>query len=481
MQPCFHIQCKTFLVLSVVLLILWIPLVNSFANRILDKKPSKYITYKTNTVQSNNNIKFNYSGISKAHKKERDIYKNKVTTRNDQISNGSMLSDKAKVRSKENRLSSENKVSVARKLFVLNNLKSVISASCLSFFADFLIKGKSRSANAATENLDADDLFRKLRGDDVESSLSAFGTVGNGKSVLVMPDWLFGRWEVNMCFVGYSLPMGKEVVPRSILRSLDFLDKQGSESSVKYEQRYYSTLPDSFENNMKVALGFMPESKIVPDRAFNTKSVIDAYYGYSAVQEVSYDIGKNPNKIYVDFNTVGKDFQSLPKRRQTIFINNIIGKTINTRNESNKDGDETREVSVTPNGNRNFREEEYISGEFTRTVTQTVRDISVSDSETISYFRLLTSGEVSGRQRVNIFLTPNPNSKEGEDFFKTKGKAVAVFDYAFTMKPLLGSALNERDENASSLVCTITPKNIEQCIGGGTSPSYQSVNSVGED
>lgn len=68
----------------------------------------------------------------------------------------------------------------------------------------------------------------------------------------------------------------------------------------------------------------MPIPQVVPDRAYNTRSVIDAYYGYPAVSEVLYPLDNNPLRLRVEFATVGPDLRPLPSRRQELFINNIM-------------------------------------------------------------------------------------------------------------------------------------------------------------
>lgn len=66
-------------------------------------------------------------------------------------------------------------------------------------------------------------------------------------------------------------------MPPQILRSVNAnaVDK----APTSFALRFYSTLPSTTENSLKVSLGQLPKSEIVPDRVFNTRSVLDAYYG----------------------------------------------------------------------------------------------------------------------------------------------------------------------------------------------------------
>lgn len=78
-----------------------------------------------------------------------------------------------------------------------------------------------------------------------------------------------------MCFVDSNMPLGEAYVPPQILRSMKVVDTK----PVSFQLRFFSTLPDTPQNTLRVTLGEMPKSEVVPDRAYNTRSVLDAYYG----------------------------------------------------------------------------------------------------------------------------------------------------------------------------------------------------------
>lgn len=101
------------------------------------------------------------------------------------------------------------------------------------------------------------------------------------------------------------------------------------------------------------------------------------------------------------------------------------------------------------------------------------RSVSVSDSETLSLYELQPDGRVKGRQRVAIFLTPNPNSKEGAQYFETGGRSVLLMDYDFDMVPVVEPGGGSR--------CVVTPKGVQQCVGGeGPAYAYPSGRGEGE-
>jgi hypothetical protein len=47
--------------------------------------------------------------------------------------------------------------------------------------------------------------------------------------------------------------------------------RYGVGSQLEYEARFYSTLPDTWGNKLRVATGQVPESTVIADRAYNAK------------------------------------------------------------------------------------------------------------------------------------------------------------------------------------------------------------------
>lgn len=138
--------------------------------------------------------------------------------------------------------------------------------------------------------------------------------------------------------------------------------------------------------------------------------------------------------------------QPLPKRRQELFLNNI-------------------QFDCPDPGL-------YVSSETIRTVTLSqsrANGVSVSDTETLTLYELHQPDgrSVKGRQRVAVYLTPNPNNREGQLYFETGGRAVALFDYSFKM-------VKDGD-------CVVTPKGIEQCVGPDGGASYRVVGGSEEE
>jgi len=234
-------------------------------------------------------------------------------------------------------------------------------------------------------------LDKFLTTDLTSPGLSGFG----GAKVLFLPPFLFGTWNATLCLKAIKLPLGERFVPPQVLRSLNAVEM---EKPTSFLLRFYSTLPDTTENTLRFTLGEIPKSEIVPDRVYNTRSVLDAFYGYPAVGEIDYDLAKNPLRMDVNFATMGPDLRPLPARRQQLLFNNLQSERV-------------RPDSF------------FVCSEYVRTVTLGPgRSVTVTDSETLSQYELVEEGRIEGKQRVALFLTPNPNTAEGALFFETNNK-----------------------------------------------------------
>lgn len=251
--------------------------------------------------------------------------------------------------------------------------------------------------------------------------------------MLYFPRWMFGEWRVTSTFKAVHLPLGRRFVPEGYLQASDAPADEGGPGSVySYTLRYYSTLPDTFDNNARVLLGLgMPHDAIIPDRAFNTKSTSDAFLGYEgAVQSVEYDPSKAPLRQTVTLSTLGPDAAPLPPRRIELYINAL-------HREESQNGDA------------------FYTSELARQVFVAVRDVKVSDYEVLNEFRKVGPGKVVGRQRSILYLNP-----QDELFFQAGNRGVAVYDYDFEMERVPSPA----DAPPGAVACVTTPKDVAQCV-----------------
>jgi hypothetical protein len=94
-------------------------------------------------------------------------------------------------------------------------------------------------------------------------------------------------------------------------------------------------------------------------------------------------------------------------------------------------------------------------------VTVGTGSVVVSDMEIVSEFHLVNPNEIQAISRIAVFLTPNPNSREGVLWQQVGGQSVALFDYEISMK---------RKVDESGLACVLTPKDVTQCVSSGLIP-----------
>lgn len=86
---------------------------------------------------------------------------------------------------------------------------------------------------------------------------------------------MFGEWACESKLVAFSLPKGAEVAPREAAA----VAKLELGRVVPFTSRFYSTLPDSFANALRVNLGAVPQQKVIADRAFNRANYTNAVLG----------------------------------------------------------------------------------------------------------------------------------------------------------------------------------------------------------
>ena len=84
-----------------------------------------------------------------------------------------------------------------------------------------------------------------------------------------------------------------------------------------------------------------------------------------------------------------------------------------------------------------------------------VRQVEVTDYEVLHSYNLVRQGLVEGRQRSALYLQPQQPL-----YFEAGGRAVAVYDYSFTMRLVPPPA----DAPGGAVACVPTPKSFVQCL-----------------
>jgi hypothetical protein len=207
-----------------------------------------------------------------------------------------------------------------------------------------------------------------------------------------------------------------------------------------YEMHYFSPTTNVNKEDEMIANDKPPKS-VISEREFNTRSINLAYKQLSQIKNVKWDYKKDPTRLTIEFETLAQDMQPLGEKRAEIYFN---ARKSETGVDSNTD------------------EKVFCASERSRSVVVMPGDVVVSDTETITEFRLVKGSDgnhVKALSRIAVYLTPNPNSKEGILWQDVNGKAVAFYDYEIDMRRLI-----RMDENGKQRICVYTPYGARQCM-----------------
>jgi len=273
----------------------------------------------------------------------------------------------------------------------------------------------SRSASAAEQ---------AARVSPLAALLSAPGMAWPGPafyaSQLYYPDWLFGEWTVSSTLTAFSTPRGERYAPRNA-RAAASADLG---RPVVFTARFYATLPDDRANALRVALGSLPQSRVVADRAFNAGSLANATAALMqppgsppAVRSVEYDPRNSPVLLKVAYA-----------------------------------GGATATLSLSAMRSDDGEGPLFYTAECSRQSSADSRGGAASDYQIVCGYERLAEGRVVCRQRVGVFLTPID-----EAYFETANTAVALYDYTLDMSRVATAATD------GPLTCVETPKAVTQC------------------
>lgn len=289
---------------------------------------------------------------------------------------------------------------------------------------------------------------------------------------LYFAPFLFGAWTVKATLQSKKYPFGTAVVPsNSLLEGSPRNRNEKVGDTTSYEMHYFSTMADlntaaaASDNGNKlttvnvVVVDPKSKPKIIADRAFNAISMSKAYRQLTPVQEVDWDYYKDPTKLTLRFATIPHSQMTCVQRRGEVYLTARTSENVGLDDD---DDDETISAGTSIFG----------IAERSRTVTLSPGNVIVSDSETITEFRKLDNDHVTAVSRIVVFLTPNPNSREGIIWQQVGGKAVPFFDYELEMTRIKeSSTTSTKDNNDGSSAtlmeqraCLKTPNGIVQCV-----------------
>jgi hypothetical protein len=186
---------------------------------------------------------------------------------------------------------------------------------------------------------------------------------------LYYPDWFLGRWQVVATLESFEAPQGQYGDQASMERAIK---EQGR--PVRYEVRFYKN----------------EQGKVIADRAFNAKSITEAYLGPKTVREVLFD-------------------PQHPDRQKVLLTSGSRGELYITQRHSE---------SSTP--------QQFDTLEFYRQVLGTLTGVpKTKDIEATTLYRRGTDPKkFQAIQQTAVFLVPTDPA-----YFQSQNKAVTLYTY----------------------------------------------------
>ncbi len=233
--------------------------------------------------------------------------------------------------------------------------------------------------------------------------------------------WLFGEWDASSRLTDFAAPRGQRFVPANAAAAADADAQAGA---VPFRCRFYSTLPDTGANSLRVALGAMPQSAIIADRGYNIKSLTEATLGRpGAIESVDYDPRDAPDRVTVTY-------AGSPPYRAELYLSALRA-----------------DDPASPSSASVFHTAECI-----RQVSVGVRRETVNDYQILCQFQRseADANTVLLRQRVAVYLSPYDAL-----YFEAPNTAVGIYSYDIALTRVL------RTDGAA---CVETPKDVVQCV-----------------
>jgi hypothetical protein len=220
---------------------------------------------------------------------------------------------------------------------------------------------------------------------------------------LTYPEWFRGRWMATSTLLEQIAPLAPEVVTPGFESNRQYINKP-----IEFAVQFIPTNPQNAISFLPLNLprlqSSLPTPKIVADRAFNGLNIATAYLGAANVKFVKVD-AQNPTKQIT---------QLTQDRELETFVTGFDSETQRLRQ---------REI---PNSDR------FIATELSQQIFRTSSTIYLNTVETITSYQLLPTPtpRITATQISAIYLSP-----QDPDYFRTLGRAVAVYKYQLDLVP----------------------------------------------
>jgi hypothetical protein len=199
-------------------------------------------------------------------------------------------------------------------------------------------------------------------------------TFGLETADLYYPDWFLGRWQVVATLESFEAPQGQYADPATTERAIK---EQGR--PVRYEVRFYKN----------------EQGKVIADRAFNAKSITEAYLGAKTVRAVLFD-SQHPD-------------------RQTVLLT----------------GGSRGQLFISQRRSESADPQQFDTLEFYRQVLGTLTGVpKTKDIEAVTLYRQSSDPKkIQAMQRTSIFLVPTDPA-----YFQSQNKAITLYTYRLDLQ-----------------------------------------------
>ena len=218
--------------------------------------------------------------------------------------------------------------------------------------------------------------------------------VEDAKGDLYYPDWMAGTWKVTNILEEQVAPLAPDIVTPGFEDNQKYIGKPII-FSVRFGKKYYIPEKRWFFPQLVAT-----ENPVVADRAFNGKSIAEAYLGDNSVLRVEVD-PQDPNKQITILEGGIKSISQVTKRAV---------KRLNS---------ELEEFSkAVPSSSR------FMATEVTQQLFKSPTKIYLNEVETTSNYHLLDPQNIEATQVTAIYLSP-----QDPDYFSASDRPVAIYRY----------------------------------------------------
>jgi hypothetical protein len=254
---------------------------------------------------------------------------------------------------------------------------------------------------------------------------------------LFYPSYFEGTWTVTSTLKRKSYPFGINYVPsNSLVEGSPRYRFENVDDSTSYQVRYIPLPLQESVSSVSSSDSEKASSKdnihIISDRVYNAMTISRAYQQFTPVKEAVWDPNRDPTRLTFSYGAglMTEDLRPLGERRTEVYLTARKSESIDIDSNGNS---KNSDVSV--------RLPVFGSSERSRSVTLSPGNVLVSDIETITELSVMDDNDncdrMQGISRIAVFLTPNPNNREGVMWQQVGGKAVAYFDYEIQMNRLV--------------------------------------------